>query len=47
MNGKISGCPDCGSQSILHRAHCKIHLTIIIHQSKKEEISSKLKKTRV
>ena len=47
MNGSISGCPDCGSQSILHRNHCKIHLTITIQKSKKEEINSRLKNSRV
>jgi len=47
MNGTISGCPDCGSQSILHRNHCKVHLTLFIQKSKKEEIKSRLNNSRV
>lgn len=27
MNHQINACPSCGSMSILHRPHCKIHLT--------------------
>ena len=27
MNHQINACPDCGSMSLLHRPHCKIHLT--------------------